>query len=127
MGIFLICALAIIVTFIIVLSKTNKDRFLTGIIIPLITMFIVLLVSGSTNTKYAAEIEGYLYEIYFDNFSQNGNIVTIDDYYTRPIHWTDFEFQEHHTNTLTIYVPSGHFEYKVLKPEKQKIISGCEN
>jgi hypothetical protein len=33
-------------------------------------------------------------QIFFNEFEQHGNIITIDEYATRNLHWTDFKFIE---------------------------------
>lgn len=69
-------------------------------------------------TYYAHISEG---RIYFDDFSQSGNIITIKDYAAGgKTHWTDFKNYDVMNETLTIQLTDNlnRFEYKEIKTGK---------
>ena len=99
------------------------------LILCLAIVFIPIVVSANDNKSEI--IENYQYKtvvflgandngktnIFFNEYEQDGNIVTINGYAVNKIHWLDFDTVDEHSNTLKVVLTDNgnRFEYTVIK------------
>ena len=133
----IILSVLLILVFILILIKSDDEAkpwvshilpFVIGVLLAYIILISVLIMSFTDYpaSKRAVFMDGdRTGRIYFDEFSQDGNIVTIDYYYTivDRTRWFDFDtLFEYHDCPICIELTRGDFEYDIKNEAPQQKI-----